>query len=73
LPVSALEESRHAPACDRSQAYGGDVGEDVALLDADIDECVELELRILSRGADAGLAEESHLALCLRNPVARAG
>lgn len=45
----------------RSQSGPGlQIGEDVALLHADKDERVELELRIPSRGADAGACAESH-------------
>lgn len=55
-----LKQSLHARALDRGPAPGGHVSEDVALLYADVDERVELELRILRRGADAGIAKESH-------------
>jgi hypothetical protein len=58
--LGVLDELLHPWPLDRGLAPGGDVGEDVAVLDTGGNERIELQLRILTRRAHTRIAKESH-------------
>lgn len=67
--LCVLEQLLHPAALDRGLAPGGDIGEHVALLNPSGDEGVELQLRILSRCAHAGVSKKSHSAIVAHKPL----
>jgi hypothetical protein len=66
--LGVIQQLFHPWAIDCTFAARSDIGENVAPLDTSSDERIELKLRVLPRGAHAGVPKKSHALTVAQKP-----